>query len=99
VSYQTNQWPGGFTADIRITNNGPALNGWTLSFTVGSGVALSNGWSGIWSQSGTRITVSNEAWNGSLPTGGTVTIGYQGTYSGSLPAPTDFTLNGSACTS
>ncbi|MEO3747793.1 glycoside hydrolase family 6 protein [Plantactinospora sp. B5E13] len=99
VSYSTNQWSGGFTAEIRITNNGAALNGWTLTFTVGSGVRLANGWSGVWSQSGTQITVGNAAWNGSLASGGTVSVGYQGSYTGTLPAPSNFTLNGSACTS
>ncbi|MEE6262004.1 glycoside hydrolase family 6 protein [Plantactinospora sonchi] len=99
VSYSANQWSGGFTAEIRITNNGAALNGWTLNFTVGSGVRLANGWSGVWSQSGTQITVGNAAWNGSLASGGTVSVGYQGSYTGSLPAPSNFTLNGSACAS
>ncbi|MFY1671854.1 glycoside hydrolase family 6 protein [Plantactinospora sp. WMMB334] len=98
VSYSANSWSGGFTADIRVTNNGPAINGWTLTFTVGSNVRLSNGWSGVWSQSGTQITVGNAAWNGSLPTGGTASVGFQGTYSGTLSAPTGYTLNGNACT-
>ncbi|MFC6023086.1 glycoside hydrolase family 6 protein [Plantactinospora solaniradicis] len=99
ISYTANQWTGGFTAEIRVANNGAAVNGWTLVFTVGSNVRLSSGWSGTWSQSGTQITVRNAAWNGSLPTGGTTSIGFQGTYSGTLAAPSGYTLNGSACTS
>ncbi|MBF9128084.1 cellulose binding domain-containing protein, partial [Plantactinospora sp. S1510] len=99
VSYTANQWTGGFTADVRATNNGSALNGWTLTFTVGSNVRLSNGWSGEWSQSGTQITVRNASWNASLPSGGTVSVGFQGTYSGTLAAPSGYTLNGNACTS
>lgn len=99
VSYTANQWTGGFTADIRVTNTGAAVNGWTLTFTVGSNVRLGNGWSGVWSQSGTQITVGNAAWNGSLPTGGSTSIGFQGSYTGTLSAPSGFTLNGRACTS
>ena len=62
--FHPNQWPGGFTADIRVTNSGSPINGWTLTFTVGSAVRLSNGWSGVWSQSGDQITVRNADWNG-----------------------------------
>ncbi|MFI7488859.1 glycoside hydrolase family 6 protein [Micromonospora echinaurantiaca] len=98
VSYTPNSWPGGFTAELRLTNHGAARTGWTLTFTAGAGVRLSNGWNGEWSQSGDRITVRNAAWNASLPAGGTVTLGFQGTYSGgTLPAPGGFTLDGTAC--
>ncbi|SCL33213.1 endoglucanase [Micromonospora nigra] len=99
VTYTPNSWSGGFTAEIRVTNRGAALTGWTLAFTPGSGVRLTNGWNGEWSQSGDRITVGNAAWNGSLPSGGTVSVGYQGTFSGAtLPTPGSFTLNATPCT-
>ncbi|MFG2063004.1 glycoside hydrolase family 6 protein [Micromonospora sp. NPDC048871] len=99
VTFTPNTWTGGFTAEIRVTNRGSAVNGWTLSFNPGSGVRLSNGWNGTWSQSGDRISVRNADWNGSLPSGGTLSTGFQGTYSGSsLPAPSGFTLNGTNCT-
>lgn len=98
VEFHPNQWPGGFTAEIRVTNSGSPINGWTLTFTVGSTVRLSNGWSGVWSQSGDQISVRNADWNASLPTGGTVSIGFQGTFTGAnLPEPTGFTLNGTPC--
>ncbi|PMR57369.1 endoglucanase, partial [Verrucosispora sp. ts21] len=99
VTFTPNTWTGGFTAEIRVTNRGSSLNSWTVTFNAGSGVQLSNGWNGVWSQSGDRITVRNADWNGSLFSGNTVSIGYQGTYSGSsLPAPSGFTLNGTNCT-
>lgn len=99
VTYTPNSWSGGFTAEIRVTNRGAALNGWTLAFTPGAGVQLTNGWNGDWSQSGDRITVRNAAWNGSLPSGGTASVGYQGTFTGTtLPAAGSFTLNATPCT-
>jgi endoglucanase len=82
-----------------VTNNSTAINGWTFTFTVGSNVRLSSGWSGTWSQSGSQLTVRNAAWNGSLPAGGTTSVGFQGTHSGTLAAPSGYALNGSACTS
>ncbi|TCB95973.1 endoglucanase [Micromonospora zingiberis] len=98
VTYTPNAWTGGFTAEIRVTNRAAALTGWTLAFTVGSGVRLSNGWNGVWSQSGTRVEVRNLDYNGNVPSGGTLSVGFQGTWTGSsLPAPSGFTLNGTAC--
>jgi endoglucanase len=98
VAYSANAWSNGFTADVRITNRGAALNSWTLTFTVPANVTLSSGWSGTWSQSGSTITVRNAAWNGSLATGATTSTGFQATFTGSAPAnPTDFALNGTPC--
>ena len=97
VDYTANQWSTGFTADVKLTNNGPAISAWTLKFTVGSSVTLSNGWNGSWSQSGTAMTVSNASWNGAIPTNGSTTTGFQATYSGTNPPATGFTLNGTPC--
>ncbi|TWJ30166.1 cellulose binding domain-containing protein [Micromonospora sagamiensis] len=82
-----------------MTNRGAALTGWTLTLTVADGVRLTNGWNGEWSQSGNRLTVRNVSWNGSVPTGGTVAVGFQGTFTGTtLPAFGEVTLDGTACT-
>ncbi|MGC4807237.1 glycoside hydrolase family 6 protein [Micromonospora sp. DT233] len=98
VTFTPNTWAGGFTAELKVTNRAGALNGWTLAFTAASGVRLTSGWNGEWSQSGNQITVRNSPWNGSVPAGGTISVGFQGTYSGtSLPTPTGFTLNGGSC--
>ncbi|MEV0325220.1 glycoside hydrolase family 6 protein [Micromonospora echinospora] len=94
-----NSWTGGFTAEIRVTNGGAAVNGWTLSLTVADGVRLTNGWNGEWSQSGNRLTARNVSWNGSVPAGGTLSVGFQGTFTGTtLPAFGAVTLNGVVCT-
>ncbi|TDC44040.1 endoglucanase, partial [Micromonospora sp. KC207] len=100
VTFTPNTWSGGFTAELRVTNGGSALNGWSLSFGFGSGsgVRLTSGWNGEWSQNGDVFLVRNAAWNGNLPAGGTVSVGFQGTFSGaSLPTAVGFTLNGSRC--
>jgi endoglucanase len=100
IGYGANQWTGGFTAEVRLTNGNVAVNGWTLTFTVGSNVTLSSGWNGVWSQSGSQLTVRNATWNAALPAGGSTSLGFQGTYTGGTPpAPSAFALNGSACTS
>ncbi|RSM55661.1 endoglucanase [Actinoplanes sp. ATCC 53533] len=98
VAYTATTWSNGFTADVRITNGGPALTSWTLTFTVPANVTLASGWSGTWSQSGSTVTVRNAAWNGSLGTGATTSTGFQATFTGSAPAnPSGYALNGTPC--
>ncbi|MBX7265482.1 glycoside hydrolase family 6 protein [Micromonospora sp. Llam7] len=98
VAYTTNDWPGGFTANIIIRNIGDPLNGWTLGFTFpDANQRVTQGWSARWSQSGRNVTAQNESWNGSLATGGSANIGFNGSWSGSNPRPTSFTVNGVTC--
>lgn len=98
VTYATNDWNNGFTANVTIKNLGDALNNWSLKFAFpNSSQRVTQGWSARWSQSGSEVTATNESWNGSLPTGASTSIGFNGSYSGSNPKPTAFTLNGVAC--
>lgn len=98
VAYTTSDWQGGFTATVNIKNLGDPLNGWTLGFTFpNSSQRVTQGWSAIWSQSGQNVTARNESYNGSLATGATTSIGFNGSWSGSNPKPTSFTINGVAC--
>lgn len=98
VAYTTNDWPGGFTANITIRNIGDPINGWTLGFTFpDANQRVQNGWSARWTQSGRNVTAQSESYNGALATGGTASIGFNGAWSGSNPKPTSFTINGVAC--
>lgn len=97
VSWTVNQWTGGFTAEVRITNRGPALTGWTLTWTFGADQRVTNAWNAQVSQSGAQVTARNVAYNGSIPQGGTVSFGLQATYGTGNPTPTDFALNGAPC--
>lgn len=93
----TNQWAGGFQGSVKITNNTAALSGWTLGFDFADGQKIDQGWNAKWSQSGTRVTAAGESYNGSLPSGGSVSAGFLASWSGSNAVPTSFTLNGTAC--
>lgn len=92
---ELNDWGSGFVANYTVTNNGASWNGWTMTFTLGSG-QHTNGWNGSWSQQGSTVTVSNAPWNGSVGTGQSVTFGHQGTQSGNVSF-TNFSVNGAAC--
>ncbi len=98
----SNQWSGGFTANLAITNTGTAaINGWTLQFNYTAGQSVSSGWNGAFSQQGSQVTITNLSYNGSIAAGGSVNSppGFNGSWSGSNPSPTSFTLNGAACSS
>jgi endoglucanase len=99
VTYAANSWNNGFSTNITVKNLGDAItNGWRLEFDYTAGQQLTQVWGGSVSQTGTHVTITNESWNGSIPTNGSVTPGGNGTHSGQNPNPTSFTLNGVTCT-
>ncbi|WIM93355.1 cellulose binding domain-containing protein [Actinoplanes oblitus] len=98
VTYATNVWNTGFTADVTVANTGnSAINGWSLGFTLPGGQSITGSWNATLSGSSGAITARNASHNGSIPAGGSTSFGFQGTYSGSFASPSAFTLNGTAC--
>jgi O-glycosyl hydrolase len=100
VTYTTqSQWTGGFVASVTIANNGSsAINGWTLAFTFPGDQKITSAWNGVASQSGENVTITNESYNALIPTAGSTSLGFQGTWSASDAVPTAFTVNGTTCT-
>ena len=94
----TNQWQGGFGANVTIDNLGDPVNGWRLGWSFASGQTVTQLWGGTVSQSGAQVTVTNASYNASLPTGGSASFGFNGAAGSSNPVPASFTLNGTACT-
>jgi hypothetical protein len=93
------EWPGGFVADVVITNLGDPVTAWVLEFDFpDAGQAVMHGWSATWSQSGAEVSAATLGWNGSLATNASISAGFVGTWSDANPVPTSFTLNEVACT-
>jgi endoglucanase len=98
VTYSVvNSWNVGFQASITITNNAAAMSGWTLAWTFPNTQQISQLWGGVPTQTGQQVSVQNASYDGSLATGGAVTIGFVGTWAGTNAVPDYFTLNGIAC--
>ncbi|WFE34639.1 cellulose-binding domain-containing protein [Micromonospora sp. WMMD975] len=97
VDYTNNQWPGGFTANIKVSPGDTAVSSWTVTWTYGGDQRVTNGWNATVSQSGTTVTARNVSYNGSIPAGGSTEFGVQGTFASGGGAPTGFTLNGVPC--
>ncbi|MCE0445957.1 cellulose-binding domain-containing protein [Streptomyces tricolor] len=99
VAYATNVWPGGFTADVTVTNTGSSpVNGWKLAFTLPSGQQISSAWGATVTPSSGAVTASALAHNAQIAPGGQVSFGFQGSYGGTFAKPAGFSLNGTACT-
>jgi endo-1,4-beta-xylanase len=103
VTYSASNWGGGggFTASVTIINTGTAaINGWTLAFAYTAGQRLTPpGWNATWTQpaGSANVTGSNLDWNANLAPNASTNLGFNGTFTGSNPAPAAFTLNGNTC--
>ncbi|TDT39101.1 cellulose binding domain-containing protein [Streptomyces sp. BK208] len=99
VSYGTNVWQGGFTADVKVTNTGTApVDGWRLAFTLPSGQRIANAWNASVTPSTGSVTATGASHNARIAPGGSLSFGFQGTYDGTFAKPAGFRLNDVACT-
>lgn len=94
----SSQWQGGFGANVTITNLGDPLTSWTLTWSFGSGQTVTQFWNMTLTQSGAAVTARNVSYNGAIATNGTASFGFNGSWTGSNPAPATFSLNGVVCT-
>ncbi|XUL92312.1 glycoside hydrolase family 6 protein [Streptomyces galilaeus] len=98
VDYKVqNQWDTGFTAAVTVTNNSAAKSSWAVKWSYAGNQKVTSGWNAKISQSGTAVTAAIETYNASLPTGGSVSFGFNASYSGTNALPTTFTLDGVTC--
>ncbi|MFD7276631.1 cellulose binding domain-containing protein [Streptomyces sp. NPDC059862] len=99
VTYKiTNQWSGGFQADVQLANTGTsAWSGWSLNWTFPNGQSISQLWNAEYTQSGSAATAKNVDWNGNVAAGSSVTFGFTGSWSGSNTKPTAFKQGDQTC--
>ena len=64
VTYRVvDQWSsmpgsGGFKAEVTITNTGPAINGWNVSWAFANGQTIYQSWESTLTQTGANVAVS-----------------------------------------
>ncbi|HLU27815.1 MAG TPA: cellulase family glycosylhydrolase [Glycomyces sp.] len=93
-----NQWPGGFTANMKVTNLGDAVDGWDLSWTFPSGQQITQAWNATVTTTGAQVVASDAGYNATIATDASAAFGFNGSWSGGNADPTDFALNGVPCT-
>ena len=85
-------------SNLTITNSGTsAWTTWTMTFAFAGNQRVTNLWNGTVSQAGTAVTVRSAPYNGQVPAGAAVQIGFQGVYSGANGVPGVFAVNGVPC--
>ncbi|MYS89426.1 MULTISPECIES: endo-1,4-beta-xylanase [Streptomyces] len=83
----TSQWSTGYTGQVRIACSGASLSSWKANWTFGAGQRITQAWNASCTQSGAAVSCANASYNGSVPDGGSVTFGFNGSWSGSNPVP------------
>jgi hypothetical protein len=72
----TNSWPGGYQAQVTVTNTGTApTTGWTVSLTFPSPLTIASSWNATVSQAGANVVAANASYNGALSPGGAAAWG------------------------
>lgn len=75
----TNDWGSGYTAAIRIKNNGSStINNWSVSWTYSDATRVTSSWNTTLTGSN-PYTATGVSWNSSIQPGQTVEFGFQGT--------------------
>ena len=87
-------WQGGFQGSVKLTNTGDPLTSWTTTWTYANGQKITQLWNGTFTQTGAAVSVKDAGWNGSVPTGGTASFGFLGSWTGTNAIPTDIAVNG-----
>ncbi|MFG2119049.1 endo-1,4-beta-xylanase [Streptomyces sp. NPDC048710] len=82
------QWNTGFTGQVTISCSGASLSSWKANWTFGAGQQITQAWNAGCTQSGAAVSCSNASYNGSVPDGGSVSFGFNASWSGSNPLPT-----------
>jgi hypothetical protein len=94
----TNQWPGGFQADVRLTNTGTsAWKGWSLDWTFPGDQKVTQMWNAEHSRTGTTERARNLGWNAVVAPGASVGFGFTGSGSGTNAKPASFELGDRVC--
>jgi cellulase/cellobiase CelA1 len=83
-----NKWTNGYCARVDLTNNRTvAITGWTVALEVGA-ATVQNSWSGTFTKSGTKLTVTPAAYNKNLAVGAATNFGFCMNFSGTYAVPT-----------
>jgi cellulose 1,4-beta-cellobiosidase len=94
-----NQWPGGFQAQVDVTNLGDPLTSWNVGWDFGNASqTITQIWNANKTQSALHVNATNLSYNGNVATNGAISFGFTGNWTGANPVGANLTLNGTACT-
>ncbi len=83
----TQSWPGGFTAEVTVTNTGSAAtHNWKATWNWPGAQTVQNMWNAVLGHTGNSQTATSVNYNSSLAPGSITTFGLQGTGPAVAPA-------------
>lgn len=83
------------TVELNVTNNsGKPLSSWTITFPVPEGFSISSGWSGSFIIDGSTLTITNVEYNGEVPAGGVINVGFNYSSPSVFIPPENVSING-----
>jgi hypothetical protein len=83
-----NSWQGGFQGEVTVKAGSSAVNGWTVSWTLGSGQTITQVWNGTLTTSGSTANIRNASYNGGLGASASTTFGFLANGTATTPSPT-----------
>jgi mannan endo-1,4-beta-mannosidase len=89
----TNQWPGGFQAEVTVTNGSAPSTSWTVGWTFANGQTITQIWSGQDTPNGASHSVRNMPYNGNLGAGASTSFGFIGSWNGTNAVPSPVTCS------
>jgi hypothetical protein len=91
-------WNGGFVASVTVTNtSGTAWSGWSGGFSMSSAATVQTSWGATLHAANGRVDVTPTDYNASVPSGSSVTLGFQAATTAPVRQIKDFTVNGRTC--
>lgn len=93
----TADWGNGFIGEIGITPLLESLHSWSVVIAFGDGRQMQSVWNARWTQSGGAVEMTNTSWNGVVPVGSTVTVGFVASGPSDPPPAVEVYGNGRPC--
>ncbi|MCW6006045.1 cellulose binding domain-containing protein [Micromonospora sp. CPCC 205371] len=85
-------WPGNVQVNLVVENTTASpINGWTAQWNFTGNESVYNSWGVTVTKVGTAATATGTGFGASIPAGGTVTVGFQATVTGTPTVPTPIT--------
>jgi mannan endo-1,4-beta-mannosidase len=98
VGYRLSDWGTSFNADVTVRNTGgTAVKGWKLEFAFPGDQRVNSAWNAKVTQEGRQVRATHEPWTETIPAGGSVSFGLNGSSGSANGVPAAFTLNGVRC--
>ncbi|WP_433049985.1 cellulose binding domain-containing protein [Dactylosporangium sp. CS-033363] len=92
---QQSAWPNGYTGQYTIDNGAASALTWRVEFDLPGGTTVANSWGARLTRTGDHYVAVGEAWNATVPAGGSATFGWVAQGTG---RPLGCSLNGGSCT-